>query len=64
MNPKVWLAGTLFVLRWVAMLVLFGYGIFAQQSWAIAAGGVIAAFGLIYSSVAFARRVKRSGKKS
>ena len=44
------------IIRWIAMLGLLGYGIFAGKSWAIAAGVAVAIVGLIYSSTAFAAR--------
>jgi len=49
--------------RWIVMLALILYGIFADRSWAIAAGAAIAAIGLISSSTALARNKKSPSKE-
>jgi hypothetical protein len=56
MNSEVRLTLILTALRWVALLGFLSYGIFAHESWAIVVGILIAIVGMIYSTMAFARR--------
>jgi hypothetical protein len=59
MERKVRVTLAFTVLRWLVMLGLLGYGIFSGKAWAIAAGILVAAAGLIYSTTALAGRGRK-----